>query len=324
MTELLRADDAGIAQAAALVRQGGLVAFGTETVYGLGADATSDAAVARIFAAKGRPRFNPLISHFPDADAAFAQVVETPLARALADAFWPGPLTMVLPRGKNCTISDLAAAGLPTVAIRVPRGDVPQRFLREAGVPVAGPSANRSGLISPSNAYHVLRSLEGRIDAVLDSGPCAVGLESTVLDLSRTVPVLLRPGGVTLEELRHVCGRIVHPDDHEDAAPVSPGRLASHYAPDLPLRLEAHEVSPQEGLLAFGRALPGAGLTWNLSESGDLEEAASRLYAGLRFLDGEGRRRGLTGIAAQPIARTGLGLAILDRLRRAAGPRSAG
>jgi len=320
MTILIRADAEGISRAAEMLRAGKLVAFGTETVYGLGGLATSDAAVARIFAAKGRPRFNPLISHFPDADSAFAQVRTNDLAHKLAEVFWPGPLTMILPRGPGATVSDLAAAGLDTLAIRVPRGDVPRQLLREVGAPVAGPSANRSGAISPSDAFHVLRSLEGRIDAILDSGPCAVGVESTVLDLSSDVPVLLRPGGTTLEQLTDVCGRVYQPDDRTEALPVSPGRLLSHYAPELPLRLDAHEVGPDEALLAFGPALPGGGLVWNLSETGNTEEAAARLYAGLRFLDAEGQRRGLKGLAAMPISRTGLGLAILDRLRRAAGP----
>ncbi|WP_323990465.1 L-threonylcarbamoyladenylate synthase [Nguyenibacter sp. L1] len=321
MTERLEANDAGIARAAALLRAGGLVAFGTETVYGLGADATSDVAVARIFAAKERPRFNPLISHFPDAESAFAEAAPDELARRLAERFWPGPLTLVLPRRPGCTISDLAAAGLPSVAVRVPRGAVTTALLRAVGRPVAAPSANLSGKVSPSDAYHVLRGLSGRIDAVLDSGPCPVGVESTVLDLTGDSPVLLRPGGVTVEALAEICGPVSHPDDYADTLPAAPGRLASHYAPGLTVRLDATEVAPDEALLAFGPALPGGGLTWNLSPEGHLDEAASRLFAGLRFLDSEGARRGLTRIAAMPIPRTGLGLAIRDRLRRAASPR---
>ncbi|WP_342628299.1 L-threonylcarbamoyladenylate synthase [Nguyenibacter vanlangensis] len=321
MTERLEANDAGIARAAALLRAGGLVAFGTETVYGLGADATSDVAVARIFAAKERPRFNPLISHFPDAESAFAEAAPDELARRLAERFWPGPLTLVLPRRPGCTISDLAAAGLPSVAVRVPRGAVTTALLRAVGRPVAAPSANLSGKVSPSDAYHVLRGLSGRIDAVLDSGPCPVGVESTVLDLTGDSPVLLRPGGVTVEALAEICGPVSHPDDYADTLPAAPGRLASHYAPGLTVRLDATEVAPDEALLAFGPALPGGGLTWNLSPEGHLDEAASRLFAGLRFLDSEGARRGLARIAAMPIPRTGLGLAIRDRLRRAASPR---
>ncbi|MBB2200275.1 L-threonylcarbamoyladenylate synthase [Gluconacetobacter tumulisoli] len=321
MTERLDANAAGIARAADLLRAGGLVAFGTETVYGLGADATDDAAVARIFAAKERPRFNPLISHFPDADAAFREGVPTDLARRLAERFWPGPLTLVLPRRPDGTISDLAAAGLPSVALRVPHGAVTTELLRAVGRPVAAPSANLSGRVSPSDAYHVLRGLQGRIDAVLDSGPCPVGVESTVLDLTGTSPVLLRPGGVTVEALEEVCGPISHPDDYAHTLPTSPGQLASHYAPGLPVRLDAQDVAPDEALLAFGPEIPGAGLVWNLSPEERLDEAAARLFAGLRFLDSEGARRGLSRIAAMPIPRVGLGLAIRDRLRRAASPR---
>nr|WP_249194704.1 L-threonylcarbamoyladenylate synthase [Gluconobacter cerinus] len=324
-TERLTADTNGIRRAAELLKAGKLVAFGTETVYGLGALASSDTAVARIFAAKGRPRFNPLISHLADAESAFAQADLhgriKDMAYALADKFWPGPLTMVLPRGSHSTVSDLAAAGLNTLALRVPRGKTALALLREVGAPIAAPSANISGTVSPSDASHVLRSLDGRIDAILDSGPCSVGVESTVLDLTRDTPVLLRPGGVTLEELTTLCGPIQHPDDFAEALPSSPGRLASHYAPSLPVRLDAYDVRPNEALLAFGPALSNAGLTWNLSETGNLEEAAARLFAGLRFLDAEGTKRGLTCIAAQPIPRQGLGLAIRDRLRRAAEPR---
>lgn len=321
MTEILKADPAGIARAATLLREGRLVAFGTETVYGLGADATSDAAVARIYAAKNRPRFNPLISHFASAEAAFEQGEAGDLAWKLAEAFWPGPLTLVLPRRPDARICDLAAAGLPTLALRVPRGETTHHLLAAAGIPVAAPSANPSGSVSPSNAYHVLRGLGGRIDAVLDTGPCPVGVESTVLDLSRTVPTLLRPGGITLEQLRAICGTVRHADDHGSKRPIAPGLMASHYAPELPLRLNAQDVGVDEALLAFGAALPGAGLTWNLSETGDLQEAAARLFAGLRFLDSEGQRRGLRGIATMSVPRHDLGLAIYDRLRRAAAPR---
>lgn len=321
MTRILKPTPDGIAQAADLLRDGKLVAFGTETVYGLGANATSDTAVARIFAAKNRPRFNPLINHFPDAEAAFAQVEVNDLARRLADRFWPGPLTLVLPRGPNATICDLAAAGLPTLALRVPRGETARALLSAVGLPIAAPSANPSGRVSPSDAYHVLRGLEGRIEAILDSGPCSVGVESTVLDLSRPTPVLLRPGGITLEQLSDICGTVRHADDYASKRPIAPGLMASHYAPSLPVRLNAEHVGPDEALLAFGPPLPGSKLTWNLSEHGDLEEAAARLFSGLRFLDSEGERRGLTGIAAMTVPRHGLGLAILDRLRRAAAPR---
>jgi L-threonylcarbamoyladenylate synthase len=326
MTLRLDSTEAGIATAARLLREGGLVAFGTETVYGLGADATQPKAVARIFEAKNRPRFNPLISHFPDAEAAFEQVEASPLARRLAAAFWPGPLTLVLPRAAGSTVSDLAADGLSTLAVRVPRGDIVAALLRQTGRPVAAPSANRSGRISPSDARHVLEELEGRIDAVLDSGPCAIGLESTVLDLTDPGrPCLLRPGGVTAEELLALCGTLHRPATQSDAAPVSPGRMLSHYAPGLPVRLDVNTPHPDEALLAFGpQSGPStAAMTWNLSESGNLEEAASRLFSGLRALDHAGTARHLRGIAVQPIPTHGLGLAIHDRLTRAAAPRPA-
>lgn len=322
MTERLDADPAGIARAVSLLRAGRLVAFGTETVYGLGADATDARAVAAIYAAKRRPGFNPLIAHFPDAEAAFRQVEADPRARRLAALFWPGPLTLVLPRRPDATVCLLAAAGLPTLAVRVPAGPVAEALLRAVGRPVAAPSANPSGRVSPSTAAHVLAGLDGRIDAVLDSGPCAVGLESTVLDLAGGRPVLLRPGGVALEAIERAVGAVDHPAaDHAGPAPASPGRLASHYAPLLPLRLDAVGCMRREALLAFGPEPEGASLLWNLSPTRNLDEAASRLFAGLRHLDDQGRREGLTGIAAMTIPAEGLGLAIRDRLQRAAAPR---
>jgi len=326
MTERLEADAAGIARAAALLRAGRLVAFGTETVYGLGADATNARAVAAIFAAKGRPRFNPLICHCPDAEQAFAHVAAPPLARRLAEAFWPGPLTLVLPRRGDCPVALLASAGLDTLAVRVPAHAVALALLRAASVPVAAPSANRSGRLSPTTAEHVMAELGGRIDAVVDCGACPVGVESTVLDLAGERPVLLRPGGATREALEAVVGPIGNgtaPGAGVSAGgPRSPGLLAAHYAPLLPLRLNALAVENDEALLAFGAALRGAGLVFNLSETGDLTEAAARLFAGLRWLDAEGARRGLVRIAAMRVPETGLGLAINDRLRRAAAPRS--
>jgi len=321
MTERLPADKAGIARAAGLIRDGALVAFGTETVYGLGADATNDAAVAAIFAAKDRPRFNPLICHYPDAEAAFAHVVATRMARALAAAFWPGPLTLILDRTPDCPASLLASAGLDTLAVRVPAPAVARALLAACGVPVAAPSANRSGRVSPTTAADVLDELDGRIAAVLDSGPCAVGVESTVLDARGARATLLRPGGVPREAIEAVVGPLGVPA--ADDGVRSPGQLASHYAPALKLRLEAREVREGEALLAFGAALPGAGATFNLSATGNLVEAATRLFAGLRWLDREGRARGLTGIAAMPVPAGGLGAAINDRLTRAAAPRTA-
>ena len=326
-TQRLEADAAGIAQAAALLRAGRLVAFGTETVYGLGADATRKEAIEAVFAAKGRPRFNPLIAHVADADAAFRQVRETPLARALADEFWPGPLTLVLPRRAESTVCAEAAAGLDTLAVRVPSPAPARALLRAVDRPVATPSANISGRISPSEAAHVLDELAGRIDAVLDCGPCPVGVESTVLDLSGARPVLLRPGGVAREAIMSVLSRqggimLGDPAPGSAAAPASPGMLASHYAPSLMLRLDADRAAAGEALLAFGSAPEHAGPIWNLSPAGDLDEAASRLFAGLRFLDAQGARLGLSAIAAMPIPAHGLGLAIRDRLARAAAPRS--
>ena len=320
MTELLQADEAGIARAAALLRAGALVAFGTETVYGLGADATDAGAVARVFQAKGRPRFNPLICHYSGQAAAFADVVADDRARLLADALWPGPLTLVLPRAQRCAVALLTGAGLDTLAVRVPAQPVALQLLRAVGRPVAAPSANLSGQVSPTTARHVLDGLDGRIAAVLDSGPCPVGVESTVLDLSGPDAVLLRPGGATAEAVEAVIGRLV-PGAPQGGGVRSPGMLASHYAPALPVRLDACAVAADEALLAFGSALAGAGAVCSLSERGDLVEAAARLFAALRWLDAEGRRLGLRRIAVMPVPDKGLGLAINDRLRRAAAPR---
>ena len=319
MTETLSADRAGIARAAASLRAGELVAFGTETVYGLGADASNDAAVAAIFAAKARPRFNPLICHYADADAAFVDVQANDVARTLAAAFWPGPLTLVLPRHSGCRASLLASAGLDTLAVRVPAHDVARALLRAVDRPVAAPSANRSGRVSPTTARHVLDELDGRIAAVLDSGPCGVGVESAVLDLT-DVPTLLRPGGATVEAIEALIGP-VRRSAPASGAPRSPGMLASHYAPTLPLRMDAVSVGPDEALLAFGRAPAGAAVVVNLSDQANLEQAAARLFAALRQIDAEGQRRGLKGIAAMPVPSRGLGAAINDRLRRAAAPR---
>ena len=325
-TQRLEADAAGIARAAALLRDGRLVAFGTETVYGLGADAGQPQAVAAVFAAKRRPPHNPLIAHLADAEAAFREVRRTPLARLLADAFWPGPLTLVLERRHDARVCAAVSAGSSTLAIRVPSGSVARALLRAVERPVAAPSANPSGRVSPTEAAHVLEGLAGRIDAVLDCGPCSVGLESTVLDLSRDEAVLLRPGGVPTEAIEallaaHGAPPLRRHDSSEPAMPASPGMLASHYAPDLPVRLDAAGAEAGEALLAFGPAPAGAALLWNLSDAGDLAQAASRLFAGLRWLDAEAARRGLTGIAVMPIPAHGLGLAIRDRLRRAAAPR---
>ncbi len=320
-TESLRADEAGIARAAALLRAGRLVSFGTETVYGLGADATSGAAVAGIFAAKERPRFNPLICHYPTADAAFAHVTPNDAARRLAALLWPGPLTLVLRRRPDCPVALLTGAGLDTLAVRVPTHDVALALLRAVGRPVAAPSANRAGQVSPTSAQHVMAELGGRIDAVLDSGPCTVGVESTVLDLSGAEPRLLRPGGATREIIEALIGPVMH-GATPGAALRSPGMLTSHYAPACPVRLDAHDVQANEALLAFGPPLPGAGATFNLSALSDVTEAATRLFHGLRWLDSQAAQRGLTRIAVMPVPDIGLGVAVNDRLRRAAAPRS--
>jgi L-threonylcarbamoyladenylate synthase len=301
-----------------LLRGGALVAFPTETVYGLGGDATSERAVAAIFAAKGRPRFNPLISHLAASEQAaeFAELDER--AREVAARFWPGPLTLVLPRRRDCAIALLAGAGLDTVALRVPAHALAHALLKAVGRPIAAPSANRSGRVSPTTASHVREELGDRIAAIIDGGPCAIGLESTVLDLSAGRPTLLRPGGIPVEALEAAIGPIDRPRPGGADAPRSPGMLESHYAPALALRLDAVAALPGEALLAFGANPPSgfAEIGW-LSRAGDLVEAAANLFAALRALD----RPGFSGIAVMPIPEHGLGAAINDRLRRAAAPR---
>jgi L-threonylcarbamoyladenylate synthase len=306
-----------LAEAARLIRAGGLVAFPTETVYGLGADATNERAVAKIFEAKGRPHFNPLISHVPDAAEAQRFVAWNETADRLAAKFWPGPLTLVLPRARGSTIALLTTAGLDSVAIRAPAHPMALELMRAAGCPIAAPSANRSGAVSPTLAEHVAESLGARVSLILDGGPCTVGVESTVLDLTGGTPTLLRPGGATREAIEAAIGPVAlsHALPAGDAALKSPGQLASHYAPSRPVRLAATSVQPDEGLLAFGSApLSGARVTLNLSPSGDLTEAAAALFAHLRALD----RPEIARIAVMPIPQRGLGLAINDRLRRAA------
>ena len=313
-TERLRPDTEGIARAAALLRAGALVALPTETVYGLAADARSDAAVAGIYAAKDRPSFNPLIVHLPDLDAARTIAELPPLAERVAAAFWPGPLRLVLPLRRGAGISRLVTAGLDSVAIRVPAAALAQAVLRAAAIPLAAPSANPSGRISPTTAAHVLQGLSGRIAAVLDGGPCAVGVESTILDLTGA-PRLLRPGGLPTEALEAALGQSLDlpPADPGDR-PVAPGMLLSHYAPRAAVRLNANAARPGEVLLGFG-AVDGA--AENLSPTGDLTEATANLFAALHRLDAGGA----AVIAVSPIPETGLGRAINDRLRRAAAPR---
>jgi L-threonylcarbamoyladenylate synthase len=316
------AGKAAIARAARALRTGRLVAFPTETVYGLGADATDDDAVAAIYAAKGRPRFNPLIVHVPDLAAAEALVRFDARARRLARRFWPGPLTLVLPRRKDCEVSWLASAGLDSLAIRVPDHPVALALLRAARIPVVAPSANRSGRVSPTCAAHVARDLGARVDMILDGGACRVGVESTVVDLVGPTAILLRPGGADAEAIEEALGaRLARRAPSAAGAPMrSPGQLASHYAPRAAVRLEARRPGPDEAFLAFGAgdALVPSRLRLDLSPRGDLAEAAANLFAMLRALDRKGVRR----IAVAPIPRRGLGLAINDRLARAAAPRS--
>jgi L-threonylcarbamoyladenylate synthase len=319
MDRIVSATPEAIARAAELLRVGRLVALPTETVYGLAADATDDRAVARIFAAKGRPRFNPLIIHVPDLAEAETIAVFDERARAAAREFWPGPLSLVVPRLKAGGVSLLACAGLDTVAVRVPAHPVAQALLRAIDRPLAAPSANRSGRASPTTAEHVASELGRRVALILDGGPCRVGIESTVLDFSGTLPApaLLRPGGVTLEEIARSLGWFAVAET-DPAAPRSPGQLASHYAPHLPLRINAINAQPGEALLAFGPDAPaGFAEALSLSEKGDLAEAAANLFAMLRRLD----QPQFTGIAVMPIPERGLGRAINDRLRRAAAPR---
>ncbi len=317
-TQILAPDATGLARAAHLLREGALVAFPTETVYGLGADARSDLAVARIFEAKARPRFNPLIVHV--ADIAMARGVARFDARAerVAAAFWPGPLTLVLPLRAEAGISDLVTAGLPTVAVRMPAHPVARALLAAFGGPVAAPSANPSGRISPTRADHVLAGLSGRIAAVIDGGPSAVGVESSILDLGDG-PALLRPGGIPAEALEACLGIPLGAAGDmggHAARPSAPGQLASHYAPSAPVRLGAARPQSGEFWIGFGPDTPGADL--NLSPSGDLVEAAANLFHFLREADAGARGP----IAVAPVPETGLGRAINDRLRRAAAPRT--
>ena len=318
-----------IAAAAAVIREGGLIAFPTETVYGLGADATNDRAVASIFEAKDRPCFNPLIVHFASSSEAGNAAAFDARAHRLAGTFWPGALTLVLERRSASAISLLVSAGLETLAVRVPAHPVAQALLAAAKRPIAAPSANRAGELSPTSADHVSASLAGSPEMILDGGPCPVGIESTVLDLTTPTPVILRPGGITRDEIEGVIG----PTGPANAAPggategvKSPGMLARHYAPDRPLRLDAGEVGRTEALLAFGpHAITGGAAEMNLSPSADLTEAAANLFAMLRALD----RPDISAIAVMPIPETGLGDAINDRLRRAtqsalAGPAAKG
>jgi L-threonylcarbamoyladenylate synthase len=307
-----------IAHAGRSIRSGRLVAFPTETVYGLGADATNDTACAAVFAAKGRPRFNPLIVHVKDAAEAARHVAFSPAAEKLAARFWPGPLTLVLPRQPDCRLSLLVSAGLDTAAVRAPAHAVARALLAAAGTPIAAPSANRSGEVSPTTAEHVAAAFGDNVAVILDGGPCTVGIESTVLDLSGT-PTLLRPGAITREALEAIIGPVARASEgagRERQGLPSPGLLARHYATSLPLRLGAYDRAPSEALLAFGPDTPSGDGILNLSPTGDLEEAAANLFRMLRTLD----QPRFSAIAVMPVPDSGLGEAINDRLRRAATP----
>lgn len=304
-----------IGEAAQIIRAGGLVAFPTETVYGLGADARQGRAVARIFEAKGRPRFNPLIVHVAGIDEAAAYGVFTAEAERLAQAFWPGALTLVLPRREGAGLSDLVNAGLPTVALRVPSHEVARALIRAANAPIAAPSANISGRVSATRAEHVAADFSERIDMVLDGGPCAAGLESTIVALGGEEPSLLRSGAVAAEEIERILGRKLVRSGGSGIQ--APGMMQSHYAPRARLRLDADAPRPGEAFLAFGAHPHDDSPTLDLSPSGDMREAAANLFAYLRALDGSG----IDTIAVAPIPAEGLGEAINDRLRRAAAPR---
>jgi L-threonylcarbamoyladenylate synthase len=322
-TRMTDASPAAVVDAARCLKAGGLVAFPTETVYGLGADAGNSLAVARLYKAKGRPSFNPLIATVGDLGAARRIAVFDALALALAEAFWPGPLTLVLPKAPRCEVAELATAGLDTIAVRVPAHPVAQALLRAFGGAVVAPSANLSGHVSPTTATHVQSDLNGRIDVIVDGGAVAIGVESTIVGCFEQ-PMLLRPGGLPRSEIERVVGSaLVRPPDAPVGAtgqPLAPGMLASHYAPRTPVRLNAERLEPGEALLAFGSGMVAgiddASPVLNLSERGDLTVAAANLFSHLRALDALGAR----AIAVMPVPHHGLGEAINDRLRRAAVP----
>lgn len=304
-------------KAADLIRVGGLVAFPTETVYGLGANANNGEAVARIFEAKGRPHFNPLIVHVASLADAERLAHFDDAARKLSDAFWPGPLTLVLPRQPDTGLSDLVSAGLPTVALRIPSNDVALELLVKAGVPIAAPSANKSGHVSATTAAHVAADLGVSVDMILDGGPCVEGVESTIVGLSEGAPVLLRAGAIPRTDIEAVLGRALIRSTSSQEAPQAPGMLTSHYAPRAQLRLNVTSPEVDEPFLGFGSVATNGKHSLNLSAAGDLREAAAHLFAYLRTLDATGSKT----IAVAPIPEIGLGEAINDRLRRAATPR---
>ncbi len=325
MSRIVSPTPEAITNAAEILCAGGLVGLPTETVYGLAANALDGQAVAKIFAAKGRPSFNPLIIHCHSVEQAATLVEMTPEALALAEAFWPGPLTLILKRTKDCPVSDLAGAGLPTLAVRIPRHEVALAVLKACDLPLAAPSANKSGALSATTPAHVAEAFKDEIDLILAAGASAVGLESTVLDLSMGEPAVVRPGAVTAEEISEVLARPVVYDKGDPEVPRSPGQLLKHYAPSIPVRMNAIDLLPGEALLAFGsikfmgikgggaaKDLPDDSLR-NLSEEGDLHQAAANLFSMMRQLDQPAHK----AIAVMPIPDTGIGVAINDRLRRA-------
>ena len=327
MTDIIAISDASIRRARDILADGGLVAFPTETVYGLGANACDGVAVAGIFVAKDRPNFNPLISHIANTNAAFQLGVETDFATVLANCFWPGPITLVLDRANNCPAAMLTTAGLNKIALRVPAHKHAQKLLSICDMPIAAPSANPSGCISPSTAHHVYAGLAGKIDLILDGGPCENGLESTIIDCSREIPILLRPGGISrdaIETALHSAGlhcRLSDTDalsDHDQ--PIAPGQLQSHYAPDASVRLNATSQQDDEELIGFGPVHGAGQLSLSLSSSGNMQEAAANLFFMLHQANGvtKGTKR---RIAIAPIPKEGVGEAINDRLQRAAAPR---
>ncbi len=317
---IVTAYPSSVTRAAQLIRSGSLVAFPTETVYGLGCDATSSEAVIRLYEAKGRPSYNPLIMHVAELSALENIVVMSDDAARLAASFWPGPLTMVLPRHAECNVSPLATANLPTIAVRIPKNDLALELLQSVGRPVAAPSANRSGRLSPTSAAHVAKSLGEDVAMILDGGATPIGLESTIIDMSVPHPLILRAGAITPDQIQDILGyRIGVVTDSMDAAPTAPGMLRSHYAPERPLRLNATDPAEDEALLAYGddSKVAGGGMRLNLSPHSRLTEAAANLFAMLHMLDTPVWR----GIAVMPIPEQGIGLAINDRLRRAAAPK---
>ncbi|MCL2473336.1 MAG: L-threonylcarbamoyladenylate synthase [Alphaproteobacteria bacterium] len=325
MTKIISADSEGIKEAAGIIRKGGLVAFPTETVYGLGADAHNGKAVASIFEAKGRPVFNPLIVHVSDKDMLHGIVeyegyaMSTEKIQKLIEVFCPGPLTLILNRKQDTKVSPLVSAGLNTVAVRIPSNETAQELIKEANVPIAAPSANASGRISPTTAQHVLKTLDNKIDAVIQGERCIIGVESTVLNLCAETPVILRHGAVLKEDIEQTLGiKILSVGSGESSISqelLSPGMTSSHYAPSIPLRMNAADVGNDEALLAFGddSRIHGGAYRLNLSPSEDLREAAANLFYMLQELDS----KRYSSIAVMPISMQGLGIAINDKLARA-------